>query len=396
MSKVILSSKCDYNNVNLDNGIYRYSSYSGNSIIFGGVFTSVNGVTLNRLCKIFDNGELDTNFNNNLGTGFNNIIRMVHVESSGKIIVSGDFTTFNGNARNYIVRLNSDGTEDVNFYNTVGKFNKGVFKIINTSDGGYLYGGMFTSWNGTTHNRLIKFNSDYTLNTSFNNNINTACNNHVVHMLTDSLGKYVIVGNFTSFNGNTRYQIIRLNTDGTEDSTFYNNVNPTQGNKGLIYMCSDNKLLITEWYSAPSGGLMKLNTDGTIDTTFQNNWSKLDDSAVLDIQKLPNNKLLLGGGFTSYNSQTRNRLFSIDENGTEDTNFYNTLTNWGNGSAFDNTIYMNYITSDKNNIFIGGYYTSVNGVTYNRVSRITVSGLNNSTPTPLKILTNNNKVLNVN
>ncbi len=376
MAKRILSSNFDVVNISLNGGIYRYAKYSGNTVIIGGDFTTVNGNTQNHLCRFYEDGRLDVGFNANLGSGFNNRIRMIHVEPSGKIVVSGDFTSFNGNTRNYIVRLNSDGTEDTAFYNTVGKFNNGLFRIIHTTDGGFLYGGMFTSWNGVTHNRLIKFNSDYSLNTTFNNNIGSAYNNHIVDMITDSLGKYIIVGNFTNFKGNTRYQLNRLNTDGTEDTTFYTNANPSHANKGGLFLCSDNKVLVTVWYNTSDGGLFKLNTDGTRDTTFANNWKGIGDSMILNINRLPNDKLVIVGGFTKYNSLVRNRILSIDENGTEDTSFYNSITSWGDGTAFDYYLYMAYVTSDSKNLITGGYHTGINGVAYNRINKLTVAGLN--------------------
>ncbi|MBI5286558.1 MAG: delta-60 repeat domain-containing protein [Deltaproteobacteria bacterium] len=54
---------------------------------------------------------LDLTFNPNA----NNEIYSIAVQSDGKIIVGGAFTTIGGVTRNYIARLNSDGSLDVGF-----------------------------------------------------------------------------------------------------------------------------------------------------------------------------------------------------------------------------------------------------------------------------------------
>ncbi|MGJ3234786.1 T9SS type A sorting domain-containing protein [Marivirga sp.] len=60
--------------------------------------------------------ELNENFNSNVGAGFTggspNVVLM---DSNGKYIVAGDFTGYNGTAREGLVRLNADGTLDTGF-----------------------------------------------------------------------------------------------------------------------------------------------------------------------------------------------------------------------------------------------------------------------------------------
>jgi hypothetical protein len=60
-------------------------------------------------------GTKDFIFCNNLGLGFNDEIYTITTQTDGKILVCGGFTKFNGNVRNYFIRLNSNGTEDTSF-----------------------------------------------------------------------------------------------------------------------------------------------------------------------------------------------------------------------------------------------------------------------------------------
>lgn len=53
------------------------------------------------------NGTLDTTFTTNTGTAFNEYARSIAIQSDGKIVVGGNFTTFNGTTVNRIVRFSS-------------------------------------------------------------------------------------------------------------------------------------------------------------------------------------------------------------------------------------------------------------------------------------------------
>src|ERR1043166_4476537 len=71
--------------------------------IIGGPFTSYNGVLAAGLARLNLDGSLDTTFNPGLGA--NKPVNALAVLSDGKILVGGEFTVFNGNPRNYLVRL---------------------------------------------------------------------------------------------------------------------------------------------------------------------------------------------------------------------------------------------------------------------------------------------------
>ena len=46
-------------------------------------------------------------------------------------------------------------------------------------------------------------------------------------------GKVIVVGQFITYKGNSRNRIIRLNVDGSEDVSFYNNLISTGNNSGF-------------------------------------------------------------------------------------------------------------------------------------------------------------------
>lgn len=57
--------------------------------------------------RLNNNGSIDTSFD--LGSGTDNAVRDVAVQSDGKIIIAGYFSTIDGTSRNGIARLLSNG-----------------------------------------------------------------------------------------------------------------------------------------------------------------------------------------------------------------------------------------------------------------------------------------------
>jgi uncharacterized membrane protein len=126
--------------------------------------------------------------------------------------------------------LNSDGTEDTAFYTNLLTFGFGtglngtVRAIALQSDGKIVVGGQFVSFNGVTRRYLVRLNSDGTEDTAFYTNLGTAFNGSVLATALQSDGKIVVGGALDTFNGNLRGRSVRLNSDGTDSSTFINNI----------------------------------------------------------------------------------------------------------------------------------------------------------------------------
>ena len=81
-------------------------------ILIGGVFTNVNGVSMNHIARLNPDGSLDASFN--AGLGANDTVETLALDSQGRILLGGEFTRASGVTRNGITRLNPDGTVDPN------------------------------------------------------------------------------------------------------------------------------------------------------------------------------------------------------------------------------------------------------------------------------------------
>ncbi|TAH20569.1 MAG: T9SS C-terminal target domain-containing protein [Cytophagales bacterium] len=178
-----------------------------------------------RIIRLNTDGTRDATFN--IGTGFNSasifqnefMVYTLSLQTDGKIIVGGDFTDYNGTPSRKIVRLNADGSRDATFNIGTGfGINDKVYALALQPDGKVLVGGNFTSYNGAGANHFIRLNANGSRDASFN--IGTASNNPVRDIALQADGKVIAVGEFTSFNGAVANRLVRLNTDGTRDATF--------------------------------------------------------------------------------------------------------------------------------------------------------------------------------
>ncbi|HEX8548713.1 MAG TPA: T9SS type A sorting domain-containing protein, partial [Cytophagaceae bacterium] len=115
--------------------------------------TSYNGVKRNGLARLNNDGSLDTSFDP--GIGANNWINSIALESDGKIIIAGSFTSYNGTPRNNIAKLSADGSLDNTFDPGIGA-NDEINDVKIQNDGNIIIGGYFTSYGGIGRNRVAR------------------------------------------------------------------------------------------------------------------------------------------------------------------------------------------------------------------------------------------------
>jgi hypothetical protein len=99
------------------------------------------------MVKLNSDGTIDTSFN--IGSGFDAYVYNLEVDSNGKIYAVGNFTTFNGTSRSRICRLNSDGSLDTSF-NPGSGANQLVSEISILDNGLIVIGGSFTQFDGVS------------------------------------------------------------------------------------------------------------------------------------------------------------------------------------------------------------------------------------------------------
>ena len=324
-------------------------------ILIGGFFTTIDGVTRNYIARLDSDGTLDTSFDLNA----NSFVYSMALQPDDKILIGGNFTSLDGETRNRMARLNSDGTLDSSFNPNV---NSRVEFIALQPDGKIIIGGIFSTVGGTTRNRVARLNSDGTLDTSF---VNPIANSTVNSIALQPDGKILIGGRFTTVGGVARTYIARLNSDGTLDTSFVNpNVDGTKANKWInsIALQPDGKTLIVGDFTIVDGvvrnHIARLNSDGTLDTSFDPN----ANSFVYSIALQPDGKIIVGGAFTAVGvgSGAREYIARINSDGSLDTSF--------NLNADES--FSTIAPQPDGKIFLGGNFTTINGTTRNRFARL--------------------------
>src|SRR5947208_12378969 len=127
------------------------------------------------------------------------------VQPDGKVVIGGFLTCYNGDtaASDPVIPLNADGTRDTTFNAGGAGADSTVEAIAVQPDGKIVIGGQFTSYNGDTAARIMRLNADGTRDTTFNAS-GTGSNSIVDKVPAAALqpaGKTTSAGGFTSYHG---------------------------------------------------------------------------------------------------------------------------------------------------------------------------------------------------
>lgn len=334
-----------------DSFVNATSQQTDGKIIVAGAITNYKGIAEKRIIRLNTDATKDITYNT--GTGFNNNVRCIAKQNDGKVIVGGEFTTFNGSAQNYIIRLNTDGTKDTSFNIGTG-FNNFVNTITIQNDGKILVGGDFNLYKGALENKIIRLNSDGTKDTSFNSG-GAGFNNSINAIVMQNDGKILVGGAFTSFNGLQENRAIRLNNDGTKDTSFNLGTGFDSSVQGFAVQ-SDGNIFVygnfNNFKNLLDKKIVRLNSLGSRDssfntgTGFSNSFSDYIKSVIIQ----NDGKIIIVGAFNSYKGLVENNIIRLNSDGTKDTSF-------DTGIGFNNKV--NSITSlNDGSMLIGGNFTS--------------------------------------
>lgn len=248
------------------------------------------------------------------------------VQPDNKAVVAGSFTTMNGVGRKGLARLNADGTLDATFQLTTDAYviDMAPVCLALQADGKILVGGRIHLFlqDGSQRSSLIRLNANGSLDTTFDagNWGNGGLDNPVMAVATNTAGRILIGGAFT-YGGKYNY-VARLNSDGTADTTFKSGTG-TDGNVLAVALQSDGKILLGGQFTTFNGvmqaGFCRLNVDGSLDTTFKVGTGAR--GAVRSIAVLPNGKVVLGGSFSSVQDFGANLVARLGADGQVDKTF---------------------------------------------------------------------------
>ncbi len=295
--------------------------------------------------RLQSNGQIDSSFatngilTTNLFLMYNNdrrCSRDMFLVDNSKIVIIGHDTSFASSTKLKISRFNQDGSVDAT-YGTNGTYiSTNDFYIQNSfqnSSGEILMVG-YNTYNQTTI-KIMKLNSTGNVDASFNAQtinipgISGTFQENISCIRQQTDGKYLITGNFFTWNYVWNSFIIRCNSDGSIDNTFNGNGIKIFNSATEIYfspvLYQNNKIYIGGWIQKDHSSenkydylLMRLNYNGSIDSAFGTNGSIIEDlginEAIWDL-KMQNGKLLVFGNTgrcTGWNTFVARYLIDLD------------------------------------------------------------------------------------
>ncbi len=211
-------------------------------------------------------------------------------DNAGRIVIVGSFTSYEGTTgQAKIMVLNPDGTIYRTFNADASQFTaSNVQAVFETSEGKILVGGEFqNAWGNSNYDFLVQLNADFTLDTTFMNNVTANGTERGFNGQVGSSGTYgganyysandpiiehngrlYITGDFDQVAGESYEFVTCLNLDGTRCSGFSSPF--SFGTRGMTLAIDGDKLWVggQNMYCGGYQDLWRLNLDGSVDTTY--------------------------------------------------------------------------------------------------------------------------------
>lgn len=296
------------------NAVNRIVVQPDGNILLGGC-TDYNGVACGGVVRIAPDGTLDGTFIT--GGGANGPVWDLALQPDGKIIIGGNFTSYNGIGRNRIARLNTDGSLDVTFDAGAGP-NGGVEHLVLQPDGKVLVAGAFTECSGTAAQQLCRLVPNGALDPSFNAYWVGLTDFSVITSLCLEPNGMLLIGGASGGSGTG---VARLSNTGYYEYDYH--ISAPGGSIGRIVKLSDGNVLVAGggfWQGNPIHILQLRDEWGALVTDLAAGGLG-PNGGVGDILEIPGNKVVICGGFTSYAGVARDGIARLNNDGTLDQTF---------------------------------------------------------------------------
>jgi uncharacterized delta-60 repeat protein len=295
--------------------------------------------------------------------GTNNAVNIVIPQPDGKVIAAGRFTQANNVGRNRIARFNFDGSLDTSFDPGTGA-DAEITAAVLQPDGRIVVAGRFTSFNGFTHNGICRLNANGSVDQTFGlgNGIN---NPAALALALQRDGRIIVGGQFSQIDLTQRFNLARLNTNGSVDLSF-DPLNGPSGDVNAIVIQPDGAIIIGGTFIGYNGfargGIARVLANGGLDPSFDSGVGTGGNVFALALQH--NGQIVLGGRFAQYAGINRTFIARVFSNGSLDPGFNPVPDDWVQSLAVE----------PDDRILVGGFFTVINGVGRSRIARLNTTG----------------------
>ena len=288
----------------IDGAVNCITLLSSNRMYVGGTFNTANGIPVPRFTRLLSNGAWDSSFNvsgNILGAGIGGTsVDAMTLQADGKVLVGGQFTSYNGTTVRNLIRVNSSGVLDAD--NVFDNDARGRVLAIAMGTGETIYlGGSFSTLDTNQvsdgYPNIVRLTSTGLLDPAFLGT--TRADKTVRTIVVQPDNKILIGGDFDAYDGVTRKKIARLNADGTLDTTFDPGTTFTDSVHCMLLQ-TDGKVLVGGKLQTGSGDAprcVRLTATGGVDATF-NSPSTGGAVNAMTVQQI-SGRLIVAGTFTT-------------------------------------------------------------------------------------------------
>ena len=336
-------------------------------IVIGGSFTIVGDTPRARIARLNSDGTLDLKFDT--GSGADMDVNTLLVQPDGKILLAGAFVKVNGATRSHLARLNPDGSLDGQFPPGLSYTQGSIAALALQPDGKIIVGGAFNRIGNQAGGPIVRLNGDGSQDSSFG--LALQINGYIHALAVQPDGKIVMAGDFYKINGTALNNIARLNADGSLDDTF---TSPRTA-EGLdffpsvtsVILQNDGRLLVASspFSGAALGrGINRLEADGSLDETFAG--SSAADGVISRLAVRTDGNVIVAGEFTAIGGQGHGNVARITASGSRDLSF-----DAGTGA---HGLVNQIVALDDGKTLIAGGFDTFDGQVRNGLARLNPNG----------------------
>ena len=293
---------------------------SSNRLVVAGGFTSFNGTDAGRILRLLENGAVDPDFD--AGSGANGEIKAIEILPDQRILLGGQFTSFDGTATRGLVLLLPNGSVDGTFVSGFSSdgFSVGVTCLESLPGGAIMVGGYFTRYAGSPAGRYAFITPSGTPAPGYA--AGAGADSHVFDIDVQPNGKILLCGFFDTVAGHPSACVARLNGNGSVDTTF-----GTGSQLGAVAYSvegqTDGKVIVggsfSNFFGLGQRYLGRLNPDGKLDESYLGNAGP--DLNVYGLTLDSEGRLLVAGQFSDYRGEPMAGLGRLLADGSRDPSF---------------------------------------------------------------------------
>jgi len=354
-----------------DGSVMSVRILSDGSILVTGSFSHVNGIPSTAVARLRPDATPDEAFAERVSAALpaNSQAAASLVQGDGKILIGGIFGV-PGAPHTYLRRLNADGSEDLAFASALdadGTVDRPIYALALQPNGRIVAGG------GSSVTHLVGLNPDGSSDAAFKAKLGTGFNGAVQGLAIQANGGIIAVGAFQAVNGSIGRHLARLEPDGAVDPGF-------AAKHGLgfdttavaIAIQPDDRIVVGGFFSTlnhvPSRCVARFLPDGTIDTSFTAQLGSGCDGGVQSLA-VQSGGIVIGGSFTTMNGVVSRRLARLNSDGSIDAAF-STSIGQGFTVSFGDAAVRALAFDNSGRIIAGGDFDLVNTIPHGRLARL--------------------------